>query len=248
MPSGSSQSHSTPSRIRTRTPSRVLCSPDVGSGSRPACSSASSWKAVNHASTSSASSSVAGRSTPAGAGGTSTDVASQSRVRLVRDHLAAGQLGGRPGEHLGAGQRAVGAAEELPALVQRARERAGGVVGHRHREGRVGLERRGPHRRTHHGARPVAHDEPPPGERSVDLGPRVPAVGQLASGPLGHARDDAAQDGVRGEQVTGRVEERLRGVEELQGDITIHPSTLGPDRATSILVFAGRRPVNRLRT
>ena len=82
MPSGSSHSHSTPSRMRTSTLSSVLCSPDVGSGSRPACSSASAWNASNHASTSPASSSVACRSRPSGAGGTSTDVASHRRVAL----------------------------------------------------------------------------------------------------------------------------------------------------------------------
>ena len=152
MPSGSSHSHSMPSRIRTRTLSRVLCSPECGSGSRPACSSASAWKASNHASTSSASSSVARRSRPSGAGGTSTEVASHSRVALSVTSSPPASSAVVRASTSAPGQRPVGAAEELAARVERGGEGPGGVVVHRQGEGRVGLEGGGAHGGAHHGA------------------------------------------------------------------------------------------------
>ena len=47
---------------------------------------------------------------------------------------------------------------------------------------------------------------------------------------------------MRGKDVAGGVEERLRGVEELQ----LHGATLVTDGSAEILVFAGERAVNRL--
>ena len=164
-----SHSHSTPSRIRTEHARRGCCAPRTcGSGSRPACSSASAWKASNQASTSSASSSVAGRSRPSGAGGTSTEVASQQPGAPCPRPISPGQLGGLAGRaprrraarrwhHRGA-RRARAAARA---------ERAGRVVGHRHREGRVGRERRRPHRRARPPSPDVVRARPATSARTV---------------------------------------------------------------------------------
>jgi hypothetical protein len=161
---------------------------------------------------------------------------------LVDDQLTAAQPGRGAGQHLRTRQCTVGAPEVLAPLVQHLGERPGRVVRHRHRERRVGLERRGPHDRADDLTVGVAHDEPPALERRTDPGPRVVAVGQLPGGPLAHAGDDAPEHGVRGEQLAGRVEEGQWGVEELQ----LHGATLTTGRAGVILVFTGRRPVNRL--
>ena len=195
MPSGSSHSHSTPSRMRTSTLSSVLCSPDAGSGSRPACSSASAWNASNHASTS--------RRRPP------SPVAAGPRGRAAPRRTWP-PTGGSPCRRrplprparpsTGPARRRRGRAPLAPPRPPRARggqRRAhGGGVRQRHQERRVGLERRGPHRRARRPRRTRPGPRPTTARGRVDLGPRVPAVRELAGGPLAHARDDAAQHGV----------------------------------------------------
>ena len=219
MPSGSSHSHSTPSRMRTSTLSSVLCSPDcrvrlaagllVGLGVERLEPREHERGVV-----------LRRLPQPALGGGRHVDGRGLPQAgRLVGDDLSPDQLGRRPGQDGSAREGTVGPAQDLPALVQGGGERTCGGVGQRHREGRVGLEGRRPHHRADDLAGRVADHDPPPLEGRVHLGPRVPAVRELAGGPLAHARDDAAQHGVGRQQLAGRVEEGLRGVEELQREV-----------------------------
>ena len=145
--------------------------------------------------------------------------------------LGGAQFNGRQGpvdpEHL------------LPALVQRAGQGHGRLVGHRQQERRVGRERRRPHPGTDHGAGFVADHQPP-----VAVGLRDP-LGHLRRDPVRDRGHDRADYRVGGQVVTRGGEELARIGEELQAqDLTL---TLGPSAQGSRHAGAPARRITAAR-
>ena len=179
---------------------------------RPACSSASAWKAWNHSSASSASSS---RRRPQRAGGPTRrdQLAELEQPRVLVDHATSPPVSRAVSS---ASARTAGSAPfdpptSSPRSCSSAGQRDRGVVRHRQHEQRVRRERCRPHRRRPRSRRrAVTHDGPPVREPRVRRAP----LGGLA---LGHRRDDGVQHRVQGQVVRGAAPGRLPGRRTARG-------------------------------